>query len=168
LAIAVIPVSERDVIIKTVENLILSIDPADRSPPGTVYVDQGMKKQDFMLPEGWSAQLGCDSRLVAGIQIADCAAHIVSMILLSELGLISKSIKTEDGFPENEVEIAWELWSSIRYSLSSGRPVGGYDDEGWCEPTMVPFGLLVSEGCSEIVRAAIEQRFGTVWVGCIH
>ncbi len=168
LAIAVCPVSERTRIMAVSGALIASIAHDDRAPPGTVYFDEGMKKQKLTLPEGWSAELGCDSRIVAGIQIADCAAHIVSIILLSEMGIINKMVETEGYYPEPEVEMAWQLWTSVRYALSSGRPIDGYDKDGRCEPMMAPFGLLVSERCSDAVKAAAEQRLGAVWVGCIH
>lgn len=168
LAIAVCPISERNRIIAISGELIASIAPEDRTPPGTVYFDEGMKKQELTLPVGWNMELDCDSRQVAGIQIADCAAHIASIILLSEMGIINKMVESGEHYPEPEVEMAWQLWTSLRYSLSSGRPVGGYDEDGWCEPMMAPFGLLVSEGCSDAVKAAVEQRLGAVWVGCIH
>ena len=84
------------------------------------------------------------------------------------MGFINKMAPTSDMYPEPEVEMAWQLWTSLRYSLASGTPIGGFDDEGMCDPMMLPFGLLVTDSCSDAVKDAVEKRLSTVWLGCIH
>jgi hypothetical protein len=61
---------------------------------GTVYLDQGMKFQTVLLPDGYRMEAGCDSKKVVGIQLADCCAHFVSTMLLGELGLFNKMVSS--------------------------------------------------------------------------
>jgi hypothetical protein len=167
-AVAVCSLTEREHIIELTARLIehLPADVVDQ--PTTIHFDEGMKKVTPSLPWAWKAEMNCNSRAVVGIQLADCAAHTISIMLLSELGIVNKTVSTDSAYPEAEVSMAWELWTAIRYSLSSGKPIGGYDEDGWCDPDMEPFGLLISEDCSKTVRNAAEKRLGSVWVGCIH
>jgi hypothetical protein len=169
-AIAVCPVSERAEIMTYAASLTNLVAAREEIASGVLHFDGGMKRKAFGLPPGWRAEFNCDSRLIAGVQVADCAAHILSVMLLSEMGLITKSVPLSNVYPdqEGEMEMAWELWASLRYALSSGEPISGYDEDGGCEPMMKPFGLLVSEACSDEVKAAVEKRFSTDWVGCIH
>lgn len=170
IAVAVCPVAERAHLVTLVGRLLSSVENEKIDAPAVAYFDQGMKQAKIDLPPSISAVLGCDSRKIAGIQIADCAAHTVSMMLLAELGILKKTVPASTVYPQDqgEIELAWTLWASVRYALSGGEPVGGYDEDGWCEPMMHPFGLLVSEGCSDAVKTAVEQRLSSVWVGCIH
>lgn len=171
LAVAVLPISERGKIVEAACGLVRSITERDsNNASGVVYFDEGMKLALADLPDGWRAEFNCDSRSVGGIQLADSAAHTVSTMLLTEMGIAVKMVPTgEDYLTETgEVELAWELWTSLRYALSSGVPEAGFDEDGWCDPTMKPFGLAISDGCSHAVKVAAITRLGSVWVGCIH
>lgn len=170
IAVAICPVVERPQIVTLAGRLIASIDPENLELPAVAYFDNGMKRAPLELPPGIAPVHGCDSKKVAGIQVADCAAYLVSIMLLAELELFTKNVPASTVYPEDdgEIELAWTLWASVRHALSGGNPVGGYDDEGWCEPMMHPFGLVVSEGCSSAVKAAVEKRLSSVWIGCIH
>jgi hypothetical protein len=145
IAVAICPVSERAAIVELAGRLLSGLDEKALELPATVYFDGGMKHAPLELPAGVNAIYGCDSRRVAGIQVADCAAHLVSMMLLAQLGIITKTVPASTVYPadDGEIELAWTLWASVRYALSGGNPIGGYDEEGWCEPMMHPFGLLV-------------------------
>lgn len=167
-AVAICPLTERDELTAYILHLLQQLNTDDSIQPGLVFFDQGMKRPSAKLLRGWTLRSGCDSRQVGGIQLADCAAHIISIILMSEMGIINKMVPAGEFYPEPEVEMAWQLWTSLRYALSSSIPVDGYDADGWCEPMMKPFGLLVSPRCSDAVRAAAEARLSEVWVGCIH
>lgn len=170
LAIAICPVSERPEIISHVGKLLSDVDPENFVLPQRVYFDNGMRRVALSLPNHITPVYGCDSKKVAGIQVADCAAYLVSMFLLSEMGFVNKTVPANTVYPEDEgeIELAWTLWASVRYALSSGQPIGGYDADGWCEPMMHPFGLIVSENCSDDVKSAVEKRLSGVWIGCIH
>lgn len=167
LAIAVCPVSERENLGALTFGLLEKLNANPPITGGAIYFDKGIRLPKVTSPN-WAVHNGCDSRLVGGIQLADCAAHIASVQLLSEMGFISKMVPTSDMYPEPEVEMAWQLWTSLRYSLASGTPIDGFDDEGMCEPMMLPFGLLVTDSCSAAVKDAVEKRLSTVWLGCIH
>ena len=167
LAIAVCSLTERGSIMAISANLIDQLH-KENSAPATIHFDEGIAAEKISIPIDWSLELHCDSRKVGGIQLADCAAHIVATLILSELGLVDKVVLTHGHYPEPEVELAWELWTDIRYALSSGKPIGGYDDKGWCEPMMHPYGIFISDNCTTVVREAVSRRLGEVWVGCIH
>ncbi|MBL0407773.1 DUF3800 domain-containing protein [Microvirga aerilata] len=149
IAVAICPVSERAAVVEHAGRLLSGLNGEALEPPATVYFDGGMKRALLELPEGITPIHGCDSKWIAGIQVADCAAYLVSMMLLAELGIVTKTVPASTVYPgdEGEIELAWTLWAAVRYALSSGNPVGGYDEDGWCEPLMHPFGLLVSDGC---------------------
>lgn len=168
LAFAVCSLADRPLIMSLAARLLSELRRDVAAPPTVVHFDEGIAQNDISTPNGWSWQLHCNSKTVGGIQLADCAAHIISTLILSELGLVKKVVATHGNYPEPEVELAWELWLSIRYALSSGEPIGGYDGEGWCEPMMYPHGLLISENCAPDVKEAVSKRLGEIWVGCIH
>lgn len=159
---------ERPQLVDLAFALVENLTAIARVPTETIFLDEGMKFPQKKSPTGWTVETQCDSKSVGGIQLADCAAHIVSVILLSEMGIINKMVPSGELYPEPEVEMAWQLWTSLRYALSSSEPVGGYDADGWCEPMMEPFGLNVTERCSPEIKAAVEARLSSVWVGCIH
>lgn len=170
IALAVCPIAERAVLAAHLATLLSIVDLSPHTHISAIYLDEGMKRTNAEMPPGAVAVYGCDSRLVAGIQLADCAAHLVSTMLLEEIGIISKTVPASTVYDgqEGQIELAWTLWASIRHALSGRKPVGHVDDHGLPEPLMNPFGLVVSDRCSEAVKAAAEKRLGTVWIGCIH
>lgn len=135
-------------------------------PAGEIFLDAGLKLQTAS-SDGWIVRTGCDSREVLGIQLADCAAHTIAGVLLSELGHVAKRVPTTDPLYAPDVELDFKLWASIRYALA-GQPVHpDYEADDW-EPVMHPFGLSISRGCPPAVAEAVQKRLGSVWVGCIH
>ncbi|CAN7585258.1 DUF3800 domain-containing protein [Bosea sp. LjRoot237] len=170
IAIAVCDVSERNSVMAYGGQLAAHIARNKSPGNGVVYFDGGMKRNALDLPLGWQTECDCDSRKVAGIQLADSAAHTVSIVILGAMGLFTKTVPMSNFDPtdDGEIAVAWELWASTRYALAGGEPVSGYDEEGWCDPLMKPFGLIVSDKCSAEVKSAVERRLSSVWVGCIH
>ncbi|MBB4576013.1 DUF3800 domain-containing protein [Rhizobium lentis] len=170
IALAVCPIAERAILAAHLATLLSSVDLPQETHIAAIYLDEGMKRTNAEMPPGAVVTYGCDSRLVAGIQLADCAAHLVATMLLDELGVISKTVPASTVYDgqEGEIELAWTLWASIRHALSGRTPVGQVDEYGLPEPLMNPFGLVVSDRCSEDLKAAVERRLGTVWIGCIH
>jgi len=142
----------------------------DRAQMVTAYLDEGMKRQPVTLPNGCVLTADCDSKEVIGIQLADCCAHFVATILLGELGLFTKMVPRRRVYPDEQgdLELAWELWASIRYALAGSEPISPMEDDGYYEPLLKPFGLVLSEGCDKNIVEAAEKRFGSVWVGCVH
>jgi hypothetical protein len=167
-AVAICSVDERSQLADLSFKLISNLSGHRQIAPGIVYLDEGMKPVIEALPYGWKLETDCDSKAIGGIQLADCAAHTIATILRGEMGSINKLVPTQGSYPETEVDMAWALWTSLRYALSSGEPVFGYDDDGWCEPAMEPFGLLVTEACTKRVKSAVDARLSSVWVGCVQ
>lgn len=135
-----------------------------------VYFDEGILRPTQPPPAGFEFRLNCNSREVAGIQVADAAAHVIASTILSELGMFNRTTPASTVYPDDdgEIELAWVLWMSLRYALATNEPIGGYDENGECEPYMRPFGVLVAASCSPHVREAAELRFRGIWLGCIH
>ncbi|WP_018900826.1 DUF3800 domain-containing protein [Rhizobium sp. 2MFCol3.1] len=136
---------------------------------GRVYLDGGMKQQPVDLPPGFHLVAGCDSRSVIGVQLADCCAHAVATILLDEMGIAKRKKAASDSRDDDsvgDIALGWFLWASMRYALSSGIAVNS-DDPFFEDPTRLPFGLELSDGCDPRVAKAANKRFGTVWIGCI-
>jgi hypothetical protein len=162
IAVAVCGMQERKELGQQTVSLALCLD----VPPGEIFLDEGLKVQTAS-SDGWIVRSGCDSREVFGIQLADCAAHTIAGVLLSELGHVTKRVPTVDPLYAPDVELDFKLWASIRYALA-GQPVHpDHEADDW-EPIMHPFGLSISQGCPPAVVDAVEKRLGSVWVGCIH
>lgn len=167
LAVVVCSRGERARIGELTIELMKQVAARDGSPPLTLHLDDGISVRNLEVPANWRVLTGCDSRIVGGIQVADCAAFVVSTLLLTELGFNTKTVPPGDYPSEEPIELAWSLWTSLRYSLAGSEPVGAVDEHGY-SPDMQPFGLLISDACSDAVREAARLRLGSVWVGCIH
>lgn len=168
IAVAFCSINERNRIQEIAIKLLSELPTAFLAPGGVIHFDQGMAVSKCPLPPGWRKEDGCDSRAVGGIQLADCAAHAISTIILAEIGLVNKQVKTHGHYPEPEVDLGWELWSGVRHALASSEPVVEPDAEGYQEPMMQPFGLCITEALPETVRDAVQLRLQAIWVGCIH
>lgn len=114
-----------------------------------------------------------DSRIIYGIQLADLVSHTCSIMLLESLGLISKTIKAGEnsGYgPDLDINLGFELWAGIRYNFFSVLPP--YSNEGESqsdyEAIVESHGLHIAEGCNEDLKKAAKNRFGKMYLGCIH
>ncbi|UFI04134.1 hypothetical protein [Roseibium aggregatum] len=170
IGVTVCPTSERAKIATYIAALLSNLNVQPGTNIAAVYLDEGIKRTNAKMPVSATVRYGCNSKLVTGIQLADCAAHLISTMLLDELGFISKTVAARTVYEgqEGEIALAWTLWATVRYSLSGMKLVGERDEYGVPEPLMNPFGLVVSDTCSDDVKAAVENRLSTVWLGCIH
>lgn len=100
IAIAVCTIGERGQIVALAGELFAAIKPKHLATPSVVPFDEGMKRAPLVLPEGVRAVAGCDSKRVAGIQVADCAVYIVSMMLLAELGALDTTVPAHTIYPD--------------------------------------------------------------------
>jgi hypothetical protein len=92
-----------------------------------VYFDEGITLNDeaqhaFLNRSNAAFKLfvGQDSKVVGGIQLADYVAHTLGIILLEQLGLITKKVSAGDnsGYdPDLQIEFGFELWATLRYSF---------------------------------------------------
>ncbi|WP_157541082.1 DUF3800 domain-containing protein [Hymenobacter aerophilus] len=142
-----------------------------------VHFDQGhftsMQKaraaidsQDFTNTDFFLEQ---DSKLIKGIQLADLAAHTASINFKSMLGLITKIVKSGEnsGYdPNSDMELGFEMWSTLRYSFfNEGYTLDSSNDSN---VRVEPFGLYVSDLCSDKLQENARQAFASVYLGCIH
>lgn len=115
-----------------------------------------------------------DSKLIAGIQLADLVAHTCAVMLAEALGLIRKTVKAGEnsGYdPDMDIELGFELWAGIRYNFLSAPPP---DPDDWAEDeiqpiaNVQPYGLHISDSAGCDLRDAAVGRFGSMYLGCIH
>jgi hypothetical protein len=148
-----------------------------------VYLDEGLFPSADRARRDASAIGGLDrcrlnfeqsSVHVAGIQLADLAAHTCAVMLLESLGVVNKTVKAGEnsGYePDLDIEIGFELWAGIRYNFFSAPPPHPDEwDDSELQPVadVRPYGLHVSTNTSEKVRRAAVDRFGSMYLGCIH
>ena len=150
--------------------------------PHKVFVDQGITvsgaaRETFDDGPGALCELHLnqDSRLIGGIQLADLAAHSMSVMLLEQLGLVKKMVKAGEnsGYdPELDIELGFELWASFRYSFfKAPQPKPGPipdDPVGELMFDVESYGLHIAASCDEKLREAALLRFGECYLGCIH
>lgn len=113
---------------------------------------------------------------IAGIQLADLAAHSCGIILLESLGLVTKTIKAGDdsGYdPELKINLGFELWAGLRYSFLAEPPppIDDWDtaeDQPQPIANVKPYGLHLVDGVADEVRSAALDTFGTMYYGCTH
>jgi hypothetical protein len=93
----------------------------------SVFLDGGIPVAQPLI-DVFCAQVGspCDvrveqeSKLVGGIQVADLVAHTMGTMLLEQQGHLKKLVRAgpDSGYhPDEEFQLGFELWASLRYSL---------------------------------------------------
>jgi hypothetical protein len=151
-------------------------------PPGNheLYVDQNInmprERQSNLITSGVSVFLNQDSRIAAGLQVADHAAHALGGILLEEMNIVRKIVSYDGGSgydPDQEIELGFELWASLRYALlGKSEYIPGIspasDDSINPYLRVDGYGLFVSPSCSEKLAENVRNRFGINYLGCIH
>lgn len=145
--------------------------------PYTLYLDDNISlsqhERDAVQSYDVTALVRQDSRAVGGLQVADHAAHSLSGMLLEEMGLLKKMIRAGPGSgydPDLMIELGFEMWASLRYSLIVGPNNASIDDDQLVMATfpMDGYGLYIAPSCSDELREHAISRFGTNYVGCIH
>lgn len=119
--------------------------------------------------------LSQDSKIIGGIQLADLAAHSLGVMLLEQMGFLTKKVRAGEnsGYdPDLEIELGFELWASLRYSFfKAPQPKPGPipdDPVGELMFDVENYGLHISSACSAELRDAALGRFGECYLGCIH
>lgn len=167
IALAFCDLSERSKIKEIAINLLHKLPKKYIDTGGIIYFDQGIDCVEVQLPYGWTCKDKCDSRMIGGIQLADCAAHTASRIILSEVGLMNKRVQTYERFPEPEVDLAWELWIDMRHSIASEEPILNQSGTDAVEYMFKPFGFHYTPKLSNDLQLAIKFRLSQIWLGCI-
>jgi hypothetical protein len=176
LALLVAPTADRHLLgrhaLTALEGFIAANQLAE---PHHVFLDQGIADpQDkallARLPAGSSVSFDCDSRACSGLQVADCAAHSASIVLLEALGIVNKQVpgREADGWEPSELyPLGFELWSVLRHAFfNGGLPPEPRGDDMFA--TVHPYGLYIAPSCSPSLAEVVMRRFGEVYLGCIH
>jgi hypothetical protein len=114
-----------------------------------------------------------DSRRVLGLQVADLVAHTGAVMLLAELGLVKKMVKSGEnsGYdPDSDMELEFELWAGVRYNFFAAAPPppDQWESQLDFQVDVEARGLHVAATCDLEVRRATLARFGSMYLGCIH
>lgn len=144
-----------------------------------VFFDEGLfsSKQkaekmagEYEVLEKCSFHFEQDSKSVAGIQVADLAAHTCGIMLLDALGHIDKKVRIKNsGYPEDdEIDLGFELWASLRYEFLSENKTSFKDEFDIAFVAVEPFGLFIHDSVGDAVTEAAHGRFGEMYLGCIH
>lgn len=147
-----------------------------------VFFDQGVgfeRRAEAL--SAFAANTNCqchleqDSKVIAGLQIADLAAHSLATMVLETMGLVSKRVKTPKylGYEDDsEVELGFELWATTRGCLFMkhrwNEDLFDRDPVKAMTADTATYALHISEGCPARVRDAALSRLGTMYLGCTH
>jgi hypothetical protein len=148
------------------ENIIVSFDQSYFK-----NAEDGKKQLQELNINNWHVRFENDSKIVRGIQLADLVAHTCSIMLLDTLGLIQKKVKAGEnsGYePDQEIDIGFELWASIRYLFLHepfSKRIESPDD---FMVNVLSYGLYISDFCNQGLKNAVIKRFATNYLGCIH
>lgn len=111
---------------------------------------------------------------VPGIQVADLIAHTCSILLREEMGTVNKQLKVGPASlydPDTMLPLGFQPWSLLRYLFLAEAPNIHPDDiePGW-QPIadVAPYGLYISPTVAPEIRVAVDERFGSMYLGCIH
>ena len=182
LAFTVCPSEDRKQLGTYCASLVAQLQEKGLLPPGNheLYVDQNInmprERQSNLITSGVSVFLNQDSRIAAGLQVADHAAHALGGILLEEMNIVRKIVSYDGGSgydPDQEIELGFELWASLRYALlGKSEYIPGIspasDDSINPYLRVDGYGLFVSPSCSEKLAENVRNRFGINYLGCIH
>jgi hypothetical protein len=145
----------------------------------SLFIDQGIRVPNELKVDlsacGITTHTNQNSIKVAGLQVADHAAHALGGMLLEEMGLINKSVKAgpKSGYdPDLKINLGFELWASVRYALiGKNEEIPGLSKPG---DEANPYfrvegnGLYIAPSCNDDLADAARQRFGVNYLGCIH
>jgi hypothetical protein len=117
-----------------------------------------------------------DSRLIAGLQLADHAAHALGGMLLEKMGVLRKLVRVGENsgyHPDEKIELGFELWAGLRHAIiGKNEHIPGMSPPP--EDPANPFfrvdghGLYIPEDCGDDLAQYARQCFGINYLGCIH
>jgi hypothetical protein len=182
LALVVAPMHDRSHLGEHCASLISQLHNAAElgAGPHSLYLDQNIKlsqkSRETLVNRGYSLHTNSDSRKIAGIQVADHAAHALGGMLLEELGILKKMVRAgeESGYDADQLlELGFELWASLRYALIGRKGhVDGMshltDDPDSPYFAVDGVGLWIAPTCSKELSESAIARFGVNYLGCIH
>ena len=140
-----------------------------------VYYDQEItfstlhnNSSAFGFPNNFKFFKDQDSKIIAGIQIADLMAHTFSGMLRPKI--TGKRKIVDDGFMG--IDLDFELWARIRHSLfyktSTGLFSTAENDPEYMTVNTADYALHISDYCSITLKKRANDVFGKTYIGCIH
>jgi hypothetical protein len=114
-----------------------------------------------------------DSVQVPGLQVADLVAHTCAMMLLAQLGLLTKTVKAGEnsGYnPDLDLPLAFGFWAGLRckFFAAPPPPMDSWKSQLDYQVDVASRGLHIADSCASDVRDAALARFGSMYLGCIH
>lgn len=114
-----------------------------------------------------------NSVMVMGLQVADLIAHTCATMMLAQLGLVKKRVKVceNSGYdPNSETELEFELWAGLRrnFFAAAPPPVDSWKSQLDFQVDVESRGLHIADSCDSKIRGAALNRFGRMYLGCIH
>ncbi|WP_225037426.1 DUF3800 domain-containing protein [Winogradskyella sp. SM1960] len=181
IGLVVLPIQERPNIGKeTFKGLKQIINSNEFGQNIEIYVDENYFRNENVGKE-YAKEIGLkncklnlelDSKKFKGIQLADLVAHSCSTMLLEQLNIIDKKVKagSNSGYePDLEIELGFELWAGIRYNLLGEIDMERFETGDRYPMKMTePYGLYISEFCDNKLKENTRERFGEIYMGCIH
>jgi hypothetical protein len=94
-------------------------------------------------------------------------------MLLFALGILKKTVKAGEhsGYdPDSDIGVDFELWAGLRWNFFGDPPppIDTWQSELDWRSNVSSRGLHVADSCSPDVRSAALDRFGNMYLGCIH
>ena len=91
-------------------------------------------------------------------------------MLLDALGKIDKLVNVPNsGYDEDvEINLGFEMWAGLRYAFLSIGNGADINDDDFAFVLVEPHGLYIDPSVSPEIAVAARERFGSMYLGCIH
>jgi len=170
LAVYVAPCSERHMLRNAVLRVAKEITYKNNlSTPQYVFLDEGILGRSDV-DETVNVSIDCDSKLVAGIQLADYVAYHCSYLLKCSIEGQSKKItmgKEPHPYSGEDVDLDWLVRTNFRRNFfvehRAREEIIGDDWTFKC----AGFGAFYSENLSPCVKRAANATFDSMYFGCV-
>jgi hypothetical protein len=164
------PIEERPTLLTSVIATADQIIQRNSLPlPQAVFVDEGIggpavPSTNIVLTTG------CDSKLVAGIQLADFVAYHCSYLLKCSLTGKQKKVLVESNphpLSGEEVDLDWLVQTDFRrHFFVENRSTDEIQGDDWFFK-LAGYGAFVSDKLSPEVRSSAEETFDSMYFGCV-
>lgn len=170
LGIYIAPLRERPTLLAGIADTATKLVQANNlSQPQSVFIDQGIGGK-VLANEHIAVAVGCDSRKVPGIQLADFVAYHCSYLLKCALTESTKKIQMGDAphpLAGEEVDLDWALRTELRrHFFVEPRNFDEIEGDDWFF-RLAGYGAFFSPGLRNSVRQAAEQTFDSMYFGCV-
>ena len=130
----------------------------------TTFVDQGIVQAPLKTGCG-NVVFKQDSKKILGLQVADLLASLGSYVLLEEMNGPRKHVNPYDD--DVEAPLGWTFKMQLRQNLWRNHPeFTGDNFEEWFSAQLLGFGVFRGDDLPDDVAKAVEDVFGSVYLGC--